>query len=67
MERKKYTITWTQPYDPARNAKGWRKRQIIDEAVAYLHNLQLDMIDEAVDKSDLSQAKEVINYIKNKA
>lgn len=29
----------------------------------YLHRIQLDMIDEAVEKSDLKEAKEVIKYI----
>lgn len=61
-----YSIRWTQAYDPLQKAKGWRKRQVIDAAVAHLHNLQLDMIDEAVEKSDLRQAKEVIDYIRNK-
>lgn len=32
----------------------------------YLHNTQLDMIDEAVEKSDLREAKEVIQYIMEK-
>jgi hypothetical protein len=31
-----------------------------------LHNIQLDMIDEAVEKSDMSDAKEVIKYIMEK-
>lgn len=61
-----YSIRWTQAYDPLQKAKGWRKRQVINAAVAHLHNLQLDMIDEAVEKSDLRQAKEVIDYIRNK-
>lgn len=29
----------------------------------YLHRVQLEMIDEAVNKSDLKEAKEVIQYI----
>jgi hypothetical protein len=29
----------------------------------YLHNTQLDMIDEAVEKSDMGEAKEVIKHI----
>jgi hypothetical protein len=29
----------------------------------HLHTVQLDMIDEAVEQSDLSAAKEVINHI----
>lgn len=42
-----------------------RKRQIIDAMVNDLHNQQLDMIDAAVDYSDLEQAREVIEYIKS--
>jgi len=52
------TITYTT---------GNRKKQIaIQQTLNYLHDQQLDMIDAAVDASDLSQAKELINYIKNK-
>ena len=29
----------------------------------YLHRVQLEMIDEAVNKSDLKEAKEIIQYI----
>lgn len=32
----------------------------------YLHDTQLNMIDEAVEKSDLREAKEVIQYIMEK-
>ena len=42
-----------------------RKRQIIDATLDELHTIQLDMIDEAVKYSDLAQAKELIEYIKN--
>lgn len=46
---------------------GNRKKQIsIQQTLNYLHDQQLDMIDAAVDASDLSQANELINYIKNK-
>jgi hypothetical protein len=41
-----------------------RKRQIIDAIVNNLHNTQMEMIDEAVDRSDLQAAKEVIDYIR---
>lgn len=41
-----------------------RKRQVIDAMVDELHTIQLDMIDEAVKYSDLAQAKEIINYIR---
>jgi len=41
-----------------------RKRQIIDRQVDELHNLQLDMIDQAVELSDLREAKEIIEWIK---
>jgi hypothetical protein len=43
-----------------------RKRQIIDRQLDELHIMQLAMIDEAVDYSDLKEAKEVINWIKDK-
>jgi hypothetical protein len=33
--------------------------------VAELHKTQLEMMDVAVDYSDMQQAKDVINYIKN--
>ena len=42
-----------------------RKRQIIDQQLDELHNLQLAMIDAAVELSDLSQANEVIDYIRS--
>jgi len=42
-----------------------RKRQIIDQQLDELHNLQLAMIDAAVESSDLSQANEIINYIRS--
>lgn len=46
---------------------GNRKKQIaIQQTLDYLHEQQLDMIDAAVDASDLSQANELINYIRNK-
>lgn len=41
-----------------------RKRQIIDAMVDELHTIQLDMIDDAVKYSDLAQAKEIIDYIR---
>lgn len=63
MNKYNYTVRWNQPYKPT---SGWRKRQIVDHVINDLHNTQLDMIDEALEKSDLRQAKEVIEYIKNK-
>lgn len=56
----KRTLSWTQPYT------GWRKRQILQSTLNELHETQLQMIDEAVERSDLSQAKELIEYIRNK-
>jgi hypothetical protein len=41
-----------------------RKRQIIDACVDELHNQQLDMIDAAVEYSDMRQAREIIDYIR---
>ena len=43
-----------------------RKRQIIDRQVDELHTMQLDMIDQAVDASDLRKAKEIIEWIRSK-
>jgi hypothetical protein len=42
-----------------------RKRQIIDAQLDELHNMQLDMIDAAVEQSDLRDSKELIEYIKS--
>lgn len=39
------------------------KRVIIDNTLNKLHEMQLNMIDQAVEYSDLQQAKEVIKYI----
>jgi hypothetical protein len=39
---------------------------MIELHLNYLHKTQLDMIDEAVLKSDMSDAKEVIKYIMEK-
>lgn len=63
-DKHNYSIRWTQPYH---HVSGWRKRQTIDRVLNEMHSTQLDMIDEAVEKSDLQQAKDVIEYIKNKA
>ena len=41
-------------------------RVVIDQLLNDLHTVQLDYIDEAVDKSDLSDAKAVIQWIKEK-
>ena len=54
------------PEDYKRRTSGWRKRQILEKTLNELHETQLEMIDEAVEVSDLSQAKELINYIKSK-
>ena len=42
-----------------------RKRQIIDAMVNDLHEQYFDMIDQAVALSDLRDARELIEYIKN--
>lgn len=42
-----------------------RKRQIIDRQLDELHTMQLDMIDAAVDASDLREAKEIIDWVKS--
>ena len=38
----------------------------IDRLLAELHNAQLDMIDRAVEASNLRQAQELIDYIRSK-
>lgn len=43
-----------------------RKRQIIDSMMDSLHTQMLDYIDQAVDKSDLSEAKELISWVMQK-
>jgi hypothetical protein len=43
-----------------------RKRQIIDKTLEDLHNMHMQMIEEAVALSDMKQANEVITYIKGK-
>lgn len=42
----------------------WLENQMIKAVVMEQHLLQLKYIDDAVEKSDLSQANELINYIK---
>lgn len=58
------SLRWTQTYGTG--ASGWRKRQIINTVLSDLHTQQLDMIDAAVDISDLSDAKEVIEWIRSR-
>lgn len=41
-------------------------RVIIDTLLNDLHKIQLDFIDEALEKSNLKEANEVIQYIKAK-
>jgi hypothetical protein len=43
------------------------KSVVVAMHLNYLHSVQLDMIDEAVDKSDLNEAKDVISYIMEKS
>ena len=43
-----------------------RKRQIIDKTLEDLHNMQMDMIEEAMSHSNFREANEVIKYIKGK-
>ena len=70
-ERPNYqnSLRWNQPYGgyTVTVSSGWRKRQIVDKMMDELHETQLQMIDEAVEVSDLRDAKEVIDYIRNKA
>lgn len=54
----------TQPY--RRITYKVNNRVVIDQLLDDLHTIQLDYIDEAVNKSDLSDAKAVIDWIKEK-
>jgi hypothetical protein len=54
-----------EKYTFARGASTNRKRQIIDQMLAELHEAQMDMIDQAVEYSDLRQAQEVIDRIRS--
>ena len=63
-DKKMYSVKWTQPYVAS---TGWRKRKVIDSFLNDLHNEQLKYIDLAVETSDLREANELIDYIKNKA
>ena len=42
-----------------------RKRQIINQTLNELHEIQLAMIDQAVEYSDLTQAKELIDHVRS--
>ena len=42
-----------------------RKRQIINQTLNELHEMQLAMIDQAVEYSDLTQAKELIDHVRS--
>ncbi len=61
-ERPNYqnSIRWNQSYS------GWRKRQIIQQTLDDLHTQQMDMIDAAVEVSDLKDAKEILDWIRKK-
>jgi hypothetical protein len=41
------------------------KRKQINDALANLHAIQAQMIEEAVEKSDMKEAKELIAYIQS--
>lgn len=42
------------------------KQAMITIHLNHLHNIQMEMIEEAVEKSDLAEAKAVIQYIMEK-
>lgn len=48
------------------NNRPSRKRVIIDDFVNSLHEMQLDYVDRALEKSNLKEANEVIKYIMEK-
>lgn len=52
----KYSVTFN----------GLNKKQVIEQTLKELHTMQLQMIDEAAEYSDMRDAKELINYIKGK-
>lgn len=54
------------PYKTHSYSITYNKRVLIDEFLNSLHEKQLEFIDEAVDKSDLSQANELIKAIMEK-
>lgn len=43
------------------------KTVVVAMHLNYLHGIQLDMIDEAVEKSDMKEARDVISYIMEKS
>jgi len=53
----KYTVRYASKMN--------RKRQVVNKLLDELHNSQLDMIDLAVEQSDLSQAQAVIDRIRS--
>ena len=53
----KYTVRYASKMN--------RKRQVVNKLLDELHNSQLDMIDRAVEYSDLSQAQAVIDRIRS--
>lgn len=48
------------------NIPGYTPKAVLDLFLDELHQAQLDMIDQAVECSDLQDAKDIIEYIKNK-
>jgi hypothetical protein len=54
------SVTYTvKPYNAV-------KRVVIDKLLNDLHTMQLDFVDEALEKSDLREANEVIKHIMEK-
>ena len=43
------------------------KKILLNSHLEYLHNTQLDMIDEAVERSNMTESKEVLKYIMEKS
>lgn len=60
--------TLAQMYSHQRNVSytATVKRVIIDNLLNDLHEIQMGFIDEAVDKSDLREANEIIKHIMEK-
>lgn len=43
-----------------------RKRQIIDNVLNHMHEIQMQMIEDALSQSDMRQAKELIQHFLEK-
>lgn len=63
MNKKQISITYTVAKMPT---KEQLRSIMVNLTLNHLHQTQLDMIDEAVLKSDMRESKEVLQYIMEK-